>query len=327
MTSNLSDTLRAELDSGALEGIKTNQTRQTRWTVAELYDAELPETHWVVPGHMPIGLGILGGRPKLGKSWLMLQTASAKGTGGKLFDQDVTRGAVLYLALEDSSRRLQERIRNMNIPRDALITLVREWKPLHKGGLDDLLIEIEGNDYSLVVIDTLTRALPGVDQNEAETIGPIMARLQAMAMNRDMGIYAVDHTRKPNGMYSDPIDDIMASTAKTAVADVVLALYKERGKKGANLRGRGRDIEEIDLRMFWDPLTYSWQSMGSNAEFEMTEQYGKILAILDDLGRANASEIAKAAGEDYGNTYKRLQQLANSGQIRRDGKHYERLHI
>ncbi len=55
---------------------------QKRWTVAELLDAEFPEPKWAIPNLIPEGLSIIGGRPKVGKSWLLLQAAIAVGSGG-----------------------------------------------------------------------------------------------------------------------------------------------------------------------------------------------------------------------------------------------------
>ena len=67
---------------------KVNQS-QKRWTAAELLDAEFPEPKWAIEGLIPEGLTIIGGRPKVGKSWLLLQAAIAVGTGGRFFGKQV----------------------------------------------------------------------------------------------------------------------------------------------------------------------------------------------------------------------------------------------
>ena len=51
-------------DSGSLK---------TTWTVKELYDMEFPEPQWAVQDIIPVGLSIMAGRPKVGKSWLALE--------------------------------------------------------------------------------------------------------------------------------------------------------------------------------------------------------------------------------------------------------------
>jgi RecA-family ATPase len=59
----------------------------------------------------PHGLSLLAGKPKIGKSWLLLHAAIAVANGGfTLGEIHCKQGAVLYCALEDNERRLRERI-------------------------------------------------------------------------------------------------------------------------------------------------------------------------------------------------------------------------
>lgn len=293
--------------------------RKTRYTVRELYATDFPEPTWIIPGIFPVGLVFLGGRPKVGKSWFLLQVAAGVATGGKLFDKDITQGKVLYLAYEDNPKRIKDRCQKMGIPDTDALEIEFTWKPLHKGGLDDLLIAIVQAHYALIVIDTLTRAIPGIDQNDQRVIAPIIDQLQRIALGHNMTIALADHTRKPgNGIFPDPIDDIMGSTAKAAAADAVLAIYKTQGKAGAQLQGRGKDIEDIDLALTFDVNTRCWQSRGSAASLEIIE-------YLEEEGKSQAAAIAKALGKDRGNTFKRLQDMAITGLIRKEtieGKTY-----
>lgn len=295
-----------------------NLKRKTSWTVADLYDAEIPEPAWIIPDIWPVGLTFLGGRPKIGKSWLLLQIAHAVSVGGMIFDQRVEQGEVLYLAFEDNPKRLQSRCKSMRIPKTSPIQFALTWKPFHKGGLDDLLVEIERHKYRYIVIDTLTRAIPGVDQNDPKIIGPIISQLQCLALGHNLSITLADHTRKPNGMSADPIDDIIGSTAKSASADAVLALYKEQGKVGIHLRGRGKDIEEIDLMLAFDKLTGSWQCQGNASEIAMTESRNEIIEYLKEAGKSQLPRIHKALGGDRGNLYRKIQDLVNAGRIRKE---------
>ena len=294
----------------------TEETQlKTRWTVEELYNVEFPEPKWVVPEIIPNGLCFLGGRPKVGKSFFIMQTSIAVGCGGKMFDKDIPPGKVLYLSLEDSAKRLQKRLKDMQVPSTCNITFELKWTPFQGKGIDFLTQEIEKNEYSLVVIDTLTRATPGVDQNAAEVIGPIIARLQTLATASDISMMLIDHTRKPSGFFADPVDDIIASTAKTGAADAIFALYREQGKPGAVLKGRGRDMEEVDLRLRWEGTTFGWQCMGTSEELEITERRAEILSALEDHGKAQAGTISKAVKQDLSNTVKRLNELAAANMV------------
>ena len=281
-----------------------------RWTVAELLDAEFPEPKWAIPDLIPEGLTIIGGRPKVGKSWLLLQAAIAVGCGGSFFGKQVDQGNVLYVAFEDGPRRLQDRIKKMGMPRDALVTFERIWRPMHKGGLDDLVAELAAVDYRLVVFDTLTRSFPGLSQKDhPEVIGRCIDQIQTIATNRNISITFSDHTRKPNGFDNDPIDDILYSSEKVKSADVVLALYKEQGKSSAKLLGRGRDIDEIDLTLQWDPETWCWQSLGDSDELRVSGQADDVMQALASFGKARMIDIAKATGINKGTVYRILQTL------------------
>lgn len=83
-----------------------------------LMDKRLPPTKFCVDTLLPQGLCILGGSPKVGKSWLVLDLCVHVAQGTPLWGLDVTRGDVLYLCLEDSERRIQERLNTItdNVP-------------------------------------------------------------------------------------------------------------------------------------------------------------------------------------------------------------------
>jgi len=67
---------------------------------------KFPAPAWIVPGILPEGFVILAARPKKGKSWLALNIAVAKASGGCALGRPDLRlepAKVLYLALEDAS--------------------------------------------------------------------------------------------------------------------------------------------------------------------------------------------------------------------------------
>ena len=296
--------------------------RKTRWTPAELIDTDLPPVRWFVPDLIPAGMIFLGGRPKVGKSWLALQLAVAVSTGGKFLDKQVPQGSVLYMALEDSETRLKDRTQKMNIPRTAAIEFEQNWKPLHEGGLDDLLIEIERNNPQLIIMDTFLRVTRGL-KDEADKVSPITDRLQRMAIERQILILIVDHTRKPSGIFADPIDDLIGSTAKAANADGVMVLYKAQGKPGAVLKSRAKETGDIEIPVSFDVNTWCWQAQ--SPDIELTDRRAEILSTLEDIGSSTAQKIATLLGQDYSNTRKRLQDLALAGKVKivhKDGKTY-----
>ena len=170
-------------------------------------------------------------------------------------------------------RRLQARGRKQHWPAGVDVTFVIEWPYLGHGGIPALRECIQRDGYSLVIVDTLTRALGGADQMDLAETALILGELQRLAQDLDVTILLIDHHRKPNGLNPDPVDDLLGSTGKAQPLDGICGLYRERGKKEARLRITGRDVEEAYgpkefLRLYlamvvfasvvWNVHKYSW---------------------------------------------------------------------
>jgi hypothetical protein len=134
-----------------------------------------------------------------------------------------------------------------------------------------------------------------------------------MAMSKNIAVVMIDHTRKPSGFTADPIDDMLHTTEKTAIADAILALYKEQGRAGAMLLGRGREIEDIELSLEWSPDTRCWHVEGPI----VTERDDEVISALEALGKCQVGDIAKATGQNRGNAYKRLVKLVDQEIVKR----------
>ena len=77
---------------------------------AKLMDLEFMPQEFVVRGLLPKGLSILGGAPKIGKSWLMLELALRVAKGEPMWGMETKEGTVLYYCLENTLQRIQQRL-------------------------------------------------------------------------------------------------------------------------------------------------------------------------------------------------------------------------
>ena len=87
--------------------------KQEKLTVIDgetLADLRLPPTRFCVQTLLPQGVSILGGAPKVGKSWLVLDLCIRVAQGEPLWGLPTVQGTTLYLCLEDTVRRVQERL-------------------------------------------------------------------------------------------------------------------------------------------------------------------------------------------------------------------------
>ena len=78
-------------------------------SAAALMALDLVPATPVVQGILYVGVTLFAGKPKIGKSWMMLALALAVTIGSTfLGNTTVQQGEVLYLALEDNRRRLRK---------------------------------------------------------------------------------------------------------------------------------------------------------------------------------------------------------------------------
>lgn len=285
------------------------------WTVKDLYETNFPDLRFIVPGIIPVGLIALGARPKIGKSWLALQLAVAVGIGGQFFDHEIEMGKVLYLAYEDSPRRIRNRLEKQGAPPWANITFGFSWRSLTGDGITDLVAAIERDQYTLIVIDTLARSLVNVDPNKQAEMNLYLGMLQRVALDRDLTILLVDHHRKQQGTEGDVVDDLIGATSKSGVIDALLGIYRKRGERSAQLKISGRDIEECELAVRFDRDTGTWECLGDTETVKLSTLDEEILSAVQLLGAPSLREVTDYTKLERTKAYRRLQELVYDGKL------------
>ena len=288
------------------------------WTLAELLTTDFPELRCIVDGLLPEGLTILAGKRKLGKSWMCSQLAATVASGGQFLGRECMAGPVLYLALEDSERRMSGRMKMQHTNDTSLpIELLFEWPTLDTGGLEALDRRIEAHQYALVIIDTLAAARSGkVDENSAE-IAVMLNDLRRVAQHHGCAVVLVHHHRKGTGIVEDdPLDALRGSSAITAAADSVLSVFRKYGEREAKLAVVSRDLEEIELRIEFDAeTTFCWSLLGDEKKLARSEAQQETLDLLAQLGEADAGTVASELGKSKEAARKVLNELCGLGLV------------
>lgn len=242
----------------------TIYTRPRGLKASELDGHVFDPVAWAVEGLLPAGLGILAAAPKAGKSWIALDLSLAVASGGRaLGGLAVQQGSALYLAREDTYRRLQSRMRLLmggeSVP-DALevIPSDTEWVGGEEGLANMTEWAEEVGDPRLVVVDTLQRVEPdlGEDGRRGAYTGnySMMARYKNWADNHDCAVLMIHHDRKADMNVKsrdqvDPFTRISGTRGLTGAADTMMFLDSERGTGLGVLYVTGRDVAEQALEM------------------------------------------------------------------------------
>ena len=214
----------------------------------DLCALEFAPQNFIVPGYIVEGLTLFAGKPKVGKSWLLLHAALAVGRGGfTLGDIKCAEGDVLYCGLEDNKRRLQRRLKKLlgiqAPPKRLRVLSAGEMPLLSQGGTDLIRAWIKQvKNPRLVVIDVLAKVRDPrkKDQGLYDADYAAVAGLKAIADEFNIAIVVVTHLRKLEA--EDPLDQISSTTGLTGSVDAVMVLHRT----GACNRRASLDVDVTD---------------------------------------------------------------------------------
>lgn len=295
---------------------------QGPFSAHELKGRDFAPLQFVVDGLIPLGLTVLAGAPKVGKSWLSLDIALSVARGNAVLDENAHRcakGAVLYLALEDNDRRLRGRLEQLlgtgpAWPRNLFF----ETGPLgmDSDGLERLERWIASTEGArLIVIDVFQKFRPIGSQAGYQQDYRDLTKLHDLARERQIGIILVHHLRKSGG--GDPFERITGSAGFLGVPDTNIVLDKGRG--GTRLLAQGRDIEEISREIVFDPLARVWRLARPRAVVRHPER-DRIRAILQaSPSPMGAIAIAAQTGQTANAVSKMLGEMFGDGEVVKAG--------
>ena len=272
----------------------------------ELYRNVYQSRPPIIDGLLYPGTYLFAGAPKVGKSFLMAQLAYHVSTGLPLWDYPVHKGTVLYLALEDDHRRLQERLYRM-FGMEATTDLLFAIHAKQVGvGLEEQLKRFvqEHPDTKLIIIDTLQKIREaGGDKYSYANDYEVVGKLKRFADDCGVCLLLVHHTRKQQA--DDKFDMISGTNGLAGAADGAFLLQKEKRTDGtATLDVVGRDQQDQRFYLTKDKERLTWTLERMEAE-QWIEPPDPVLEAIVTLVTAErptwggtATELAAALQTD-----------------------------
>jgi hypothetical protein len=273
-------------------------------SAAELAVMSPPETMFVVEGLLPVGLGMLVAKPKMGKSFMSLELGLAVATGRPFLDRATTQGSVLYLALEDNYQRLQKREAQLRgsgplVPNLYLTTLAPKIGPELEAYIGQWADAV--GDAVLVIIDTMGRVMPekskGGDDYQHST--QVLGSLQRMAFERNLVVLLVHHAKKQDE-FKDPFELALGSQGQFGVLDVMLVIDRPRMSGDGVLYVTGRDIDEGQHSIRFDQATGLWHATTPSLQqaLDVTAERFAVLQAIK-AGNSKTGDIAAAIEDGH----------------------------
>ncbi|KQZ45401.1 hypothetical protein ASD63_09520 [Ensifer sp. Root558] len=253
---DLNEALCAQGEDGIRDRFDKAQTRRQpgpkppRFALIPSHQIQLDETEpeWLIDGLMPkTGFGMLYGPPSTGKTFLGLHAALSIVANLPFFGRTVSHGPVVYIAAE-AGRGIIKRIvaarREFEIPDDGdlpfyLITAAPNLGFKTPNDCAELIKSIDAAKVrpALVVIDTVSRTIPGTNENASHEFGAFVTNADAIAKHFASCVLGVHHTGK------DATRGMRGSNVANGGTDCEWELSKADGVHTAKLH-KMRDDED-----------------------------------------------------------------------------------
>lgn len=296
---------------------------RTAWTADQLMATTFPETRWAVPGILSEGVNLLCGPPKVGKSWMSLGLGLSVAAGGMAFDTvPVEGGPVLYLALEDTPRRLQSRMGKLlgGQPAPAGLTLVTECPPLPQGGNEAIAAWLDRNPSArMVVIDVFAKmrgsSPPGASAYDADYAA--VGHAKRLADHYGVAVVLVHHVRKAGS--DDFLTEVSGTNGLAGAADATLVLKRARGQADGILHVTGRDVDEAEYALSFQPASGAWHLLdGPVSDHTIGDTRATVLRHVRANPGIRPKELSEATGIEIGLARKTCTRMVEDSQLRRD---------
>jgi len=238
---------------------------------------------FIVSEIMPVGLHILAGSPKVGKSWLVLWLCNQIAKGEKVWEYDSLQSNVLYLSLEDTYARLHHRLSSITEQSTENVNLAIESFSIETGFISQLDNYMDDNPFTnLIAIDTFQLIRGGEDRISYANDYNEISKLKKFADKHNIAVLLVHHLRKMQD--SDPVNMISGSTGVTGCSDNIYVLAKDkRLDNTATLSITGRDVPDMAFKLELDRETNIWKFIGHVVEEENNSK--ELLYTIETLIR------------------------------------------
>ncbi len=259
-----------------------------------------------------VGIIILAGSPKIGKSWFVLQLLLSVCYKRNTFigHKILKETKALYLSLEDNEARIQERIIKQGFsPSDDNLKFAFSW-PANGAEIQNLEDFLKKNpEVKLICIDTKGKFTLGRNEESYQLDYDWMSKLKVISETYQVAIILVTHLRKRHAD-EDPYEQVSGSNGNTGAADTIIMIKRNRNQSKGNISLTSRDFAENEEDIFFDPNSCSWYSMSDNSNSILTEERQQIIDVIKKIGdNCRPSQIAEALNKNPKNISNMLQKM------------------
>jgi hypothetical protein len=310
------DLLKIVADTPEWKQTQVQKVSLTFTSLADLFEEEEEKVPWLVDQMLPMGgLSIWVAKPKVGKTTVIRNLAFRVARGQSFLERKVTKGPVLYLALEEKRSEVKKHFRDMGAIGDEEIHVFVSSAP--PDALDQIREKIPELKPVLIIIDPLFRLTRVKDSNDYAQVTQALEPLLMLARETGAHTAVAHHMGKGD---REGGDSILGSTAIFGSVDTAIILKRnDKYRTIHTIQRYGQDLEETILHFDPDARTITIGKTKEEEDIAISEK-----AIVEHFQTQEAplteAEIMEAVEGRTGGKKKALRSLVRQELIVREGK-------
>ena len=285
------------------------ETRVPAISAASLMEMTVDPREFVVREFLSHGLSILGGAPKCGKSWFVLDLCLHVATGEPFLGFPVTKGTVWYISLEDTKEDLYRRLDILTDEEPQNLFFSTEEDPIGTmaEGMEKHLNNFmdQHPDTKLIVIDTFQLARGNAKESNYANDYADTQKLKKIADARKVAILLVHHLRKMPD--PDPVNMLSGSTGLSGGVATSFVMYRTPQEELTKLYCKGRHILPRILELRFNETACVWEKLSDSRQVEskLPQDLRVLLEFMKECGHFSGTstaltrELTQRSGAEY----------------------------
>lgn len=251
-------------------------------TAQELLERPLEGISWLIEGLLAVGLIVLAGTPKVGKSWFAALLGLCVSTGQPFLEHATAQAEVLYLCLEDTFPRIQQQLFHLTDAANEKLHFAVMADKLQNGLVGQLeRFVAQHPDTKLVIVDTLQTVRNATNDNAYAADYGNLGMLKRFADEHGLAVLLIHHTRKMSDS-SNVFNMVSGSNGIMGSADETMILAKGNFFDGkATLSVTGRDVDLAEYKLAFRDCRWELIEQTSRDELEERDVPAAVLTVLD----------------------------------------------
>jgi hypothetical protein len=276
-----------------------------------LLNDQIAEPDEFIEGILHAGTkAVLASASKIGKTWILLDLATAIATGTPFLRFKTIKKMVLFINFEIRREFIIKRLRNIQKRKELTdLSNFAIWNLRGQTADFELLVEeiierVKKGKYDLIVLDPIYKAMVGKSENTASSVGVLCNQLERIVEETGATVIFAHHFAKGHAANKNVIDRMSGSGVFARDADTIITLTEHEQKNCYTAEFTLRNLApQRPFVIEWKYPVMVERPDLSPADFKggqaELDEYEELIALLDETPLTTSEWQEEAIGIGY----------------------------